>query len=90
MFIARERNDFVAFLQDAPGQRQDPGAGIGERYAPRLALDQLHAQIVFQLFQLRRQRGLADEAALGRTRGLSCVNALKRARPYLPKQRADA
>ncbi len=65
MFVAGQRDDLVALLQDAAGQRQDLGAALGQRYAPRLSLDQLHAQVVFQLLQLRRQRRLTDEGAFG-------------------------
>ena len=65
VLVARQRNDLIAFLQDAPRERQDLRADLGERDAAGLALDQLHAQIVLELLDLRRQRRLADERALG-------------------------
>jgi hypothetical protein len=64
MFVAGQRDDLVALLQDTAGERQDLGACLGQRHAPRLSLDQLHAEVVFQLLELRRQGRLTDERAL--------------------------
>src|SRR5690242_1779874 len=62
----REFDDLVAGLEDAPGPRDDFLAGRGEGYPLRGALDELHAEVVLELLELRRERGLADEAAFGR------------------------
>ena len=58
-----QRDDLVAGLDDAARARDHLGAGLGQRDAPRVAFHQLHAEVVLELLQLRRQRGLADEAA---------------------------
>ena len=61
----RDRHDFVTGGQNEPGTGNNRGAGLGERCAAGLPFDQLHAQILFEFLQLRRQRRLADETALG-------------------------
>src|SRR5690606_10357148 len=70
VFIARQRDDLIAFLQHAPRKRQDFRAHFRQRDSPRLPLDQLHAQVVLELFDLCRQGRLAHEATF---RGLSEV-----------------
>ena len=62
---AGERHHFLASLEDAPRASHDLLAGIRERDVVRLPLDQLHAEILLELLELRRQRRLAHEAPLG-------------------------
>ena len=63
---ARQRDDFIAFIQHAPRAHHDLLAHLGELHVLRLALHQFDAQILLQLLQLRRQGRLADEGALRR------------------------
>ena len=62
-----ELDDFLARFEDAARPRDDLFAGGGQRHALGRALDELHAEIVLELLELRRQGRLAHEAALGRT-----------------------
>src|ERR1700720_907771 len=70
---ARERDDLVARLEDAPRARPDLFPGRGERDVVGRPLDELHPESLLELFQLRRQRRLADEAARGRTAEVTVV-----------------
>ena len=61
-----ELDDLLARLDDAARALDDFLAGGGQRHALGRALDELHAEVFLELLELRRQRRLADEAALGR------------------------
>ncbi len=63
---SRQGHHLVARLEDAARPGDDLLPGGGERNVVGLPLDELHAQVLLQLLQLRRKRRLADEAALGR------------------------
>ena len=63
---ARQRDDLVARLQDAPRARHDLFPGRGKRDVVGCPFDELHPEGLLEFFQLRRQRRLADEAARGR------------------------
>jgi hypothetical protein len=58
--------DVVGFPADAAGTLDNQPAGLGQRNLPRLALEQLHAEVLLELLDLCRQRRLAYVAALGR------------------------
>ncbi len=62
-----ELDDLLAGLEDAARALDDFFAGDGERHALRRAFDELHAEVFLEFLELRRQRRLAHEAALGRT-----------------------
>ena len=62
----RQLDDLLARLEDAARALDDLLAGGGQRDALRRALDELHAEVFLELLELRRQRRLAHEAALGR------------------------
>ena len=64
--VAREREDLVALAQHAPRTSHDLLAHLRELDVFRMALDQLHPQILLQLLELRGQRRLAHERALCR------------------------
>src|SRR5882672_7825014 len=61
-----ELDDLIAGFEDAARPLDDFLPGSGQRDALRRAFDELHAEISLELFQLRRERRLAHEAALGR------------------------
>ena len=63
---ARQLDDLVAGVEDAARALDDLLAGRRELHALGRAFDELHAEIFLELLELRRQRRLADEAALGR------------------------
>ncbi len=63
---ARESHDFIAGLENSPRARHYLLTRVCEGHMTRLALNELHAEVLLQFFQLRGQRGLADKAALGR------------------------
>jgi hypothetical protein len=56
-------DDLVAGLDDAPCPRDDFFACGGQRHALGRTLDELHAEVVLEFPELRRQRRLAHEAA---------------------------
>jgi hypothetical protein len=60
-------DDFLAGLEDAPGAFDDLLARRGERDPLGRAFDQLDAQVALELLELRGERRLADETALGGT-----------------------
>ena len=62
---SRQGNDFIAGFEDAPGAGDDLLPRLRERHVIGLPLDELHAEVFLELLQLRGQRRLADEAALG-------------------------
>src|SRR4029079_6451879 len=62
---ARQLDDLVAGVEDAPRAFHDLLARGGQLHAFWRALDELHAEVFLELLQLRGQRRLADEAALG-------------------------
>jgi hypothetical protein len=59
--------------EEHAGSGHDLLAGGREQDVARAPLDQLDAELGFQLLQLRRQRGLADEARLGRLAEVAVV-----------------
>src|SRR5581483_8929452 len=63
---SRQGHDLIACLQDAARPGDDVLPGVGEGDIVRLPLDELDAEVLLQLLQLRRERRLADEAALRR------------------------
>jgi len=63
---AGERDDFITLVEHAPCADHHLLAHFGELYVLRLALDQLHAQILFEFLQLCGQGRLAHECPLGR------------------------
>src|SRR5687767_10556385 len=66
-------DDLVTGFEDAAGALDDLLAGGGERHALGCPLDELHAQVVLQLLELRRQGGLAHEASFGRAAEMAGV-----------------
>src|SRR5215469_13650416 len=63
---ARQGHDLVARLENPPRPADDLLAGRGDGDVVGLPLDELYAEVVLQLLQLRRERRLADETALRR------------------------
>src|SRR3982074_1035258 len=63
----------AAALEEAPPPRPDLFTGRGERDVVGRPLDELHPESLLELFQLRRQRRLADEAARGSTAEVTVV-----------------
>src|SRR5208283_4603920 len=66
LVVAGERDDFVSLVQHVARTNHDLLAHLRELDVLRLALDQLHAEVLLQFLELRGQRRLADEAAFGR------------------------
>jgi len=63
--VAPESDDFLALVQHAACAYHDLLADFRELHVLRLALDQLDAEVVLELFELRGQGGLTHEGALG-------------------------
>ncbi len=57
--------DRIGLEQQPTCPLDDPLAGLGQRDAPRLALDEQHTEVLLELSDLCRQCRLADVAALG-------------------------
>ena len=63
---AGEVDDVAGIAQHAGGAAGDIAAGFGQHHAAAAALDQLHAERLFQLLDLHRERRLGDGAMLRR------------------------
>src|SRR5579864_1780021 len=62
---AGKRYHLVRSFEDATCTSDDLLACLGQGQVLRLALDQLHAQVVLELLYLGRKRRLAHETAFG-------------------------
>ena len=56
---------FSVSREHDPRPLDDPLARVGQQHLPRVAFDQLDAELLLQLLDLGRQRRLAHEAGLG-------------------------
>ena len=63
---AREIDDVAGFAEHAGGAAGDLAAGFGEQDPAAAALDQLDAELLFQLLDLHRERRLGHRALLRR------------------------
>ena len=63
--LGGDRPDPLGLVEHHARRLDHLAAGLGEHHVARAALDQLDAELLLQLLQLRRQGRLADEARLG-------------------------